>query len=73
MKLLCAKSRIDTSVLNIPMATPPPSTNSCTVKSMGSLPSSGVNLISSLPFPGTTKSVALYFIKGEGGKKREIN
>lgn len=54
-------SQTDTlSVLYIAKATPPDSVKSNTLKFCAWLPSVGVNLSSSFPGPGTTKSVARY-------------
>ena len=49
------------SVLYMAKATPPPSVKSNTLKFCSWPPLVGVNLISSLPGPGTTKSVARYY------------
>ena len=54
------KISFTSSVLNIPIATPPSPEKLCTRYLTGSLPSEGVYIISTLPGPGTTKSVALY-------------
>ena len=53
------------SVLNIPRVTPPPSSNSCTVKDCFSPPPLGVYTNSTFPGPGTTMSVALYYTGSE--------
>lgn len=50
---------LTSSVLYMAMEHPPPFLNSNTVV-LCSLPPSGVKIISSLPFPGITMSVALY-------------
>ncbi len=44
----------------MPIATPPPG-KSATSNSIGALPSAGVYVIVTVPGPGTTKSVALYW------------
>jgi isocitrate dehydrogenase len=54
-----AKSRIESSRLYIPMATPAVG-KSNTLNSIGAEPSSGTNERVSFPGPGTLKSVALY-------------
>ena len=45
----------------IPIATPPSSPYLATWNSIGSLPSAGVNVMVSVPAPGTLKLVALYW------------
>ena len=57
---LRAKPMIDSSRLYMPSATPPPG-KSNTLYSTGLPPSFGVYVIVSVPAPGTTKSVALYW------------
>ena len=60
MKHDLAKSSIDLSKLYIERAIPGPG-KSNTSYFFSSLPSSDVHLTSNLPFPGTKKSVALYW------------
>ena len=52
---------MESSVLNMPKATPAPLKSLITSFTPGVSPLAGVQLISSLPGPGTTKSTALYW------------
>ena len=57
----CAKSRMDSSVLYMAMVTPPPLVKSNTSSTSGCAPSAGAYVSVTLPLPGTTMSVALYW------------
>jgi hypothetical protein len=52
---------MDESVLNMPIPTPPPSSNVCTSHVCFSEPSAGLKEISNFPEPRKTTSVALYY------------